>query len=199
MTTNQAILVWQLVPFLTDISVSTILLNRATLFNLQVTGSASFVHSFGSKRRPLKFFLPLLRLGLDHSPKATTFLCYQSWKASLGVRYSLDDQMSLKFNIFKAIFCYFSHLLKLTFFTIFSLESRRAQASISLECETGLTNCIILAPWILAAGVLKRKKRMWNSRRKIYDKWIKGWKFLNTSVIAYNSIEYKASIQRGKF
>ena len=107
------------------------------------------------KKAP-KVFLPLLRLGLDHSPKATTFLCYQSWKASLGVRYSLDDQMSLKFNIFKAIFCYFSHLLKLTFFTIFSLESRRAQASISLECETGLTNCIILAPWILTAGVLKR-------------------------------------------
>ena len=103
------------------------------------------------------------------------FLCHQSSKASPGVRYSLDDQMSLKFNMFKAIFCFFWHLLNLTFFTIFSLESRRAQASISLECETGLTNCIILAPWILAAGVLKRKKRMWNSRRKIYDKWIKGW------------------------
>ena len=143
--------------------------------------------------------MPLLRLVLDQSPNTTMFFCYQSSKASPGVRYSLDDQMSLKFNMFKAIFCFFWHLLNLTFFTIFSLESRGAQASISLECETGRTICIILAPRILAAGVLKRKKRMWKSRRKIYDKWIKGWKFLNTSVIAYNSIEYKASIQRGKF
>ena len=42
---------------------------------------------------------------------------------------------------------------------MFSFESRRAQASISLDCETGLTSCIILTRWVFTAGVLKRKKK----------------------------------------
>ena len=48
---------------------------------------------------------------------------------------------------------------------MFSFESRRARASISLDCETGLTSCIILTRWVFTARVLKRKKK----KRKIKE------------------------------
>ena len=48
---------------------------------------------------------------------------------------------------------------------MFSFESRGARASISLDCETGLTSCIILTRWVFTAGVLKRKKK----KRKIKE------------------------------
>ena len=40
---------------------------------------------------------------------------------------------------------------------MFSFESRRAHALIPLDCETGLTSCIILTREVFTAGVLKRK------------------------------------------
>ena len=46
---------------------------------------------------------------------------------------------------------------------MFSFESRRARASISLDCETGLTSCIILTRKVFTAGVLKRKEKKWTN------------------------------------
>ena len=57
--------------------------------------------------------------------------------------------------------------LKLTFFAIFSLESRRAQASISFDCETRLTSCVILAELIFAAGVLNQKRKIFKSKQEL--------------------------------
>ena len=57
--------------------------------------------------------------------------------------------------------------LKLTFFAIFSLESRRARASISFDCETRLTSCVILAELIFAAGVLNQKWKIFKSKQKL--------------------------------
>ena len=57
--------------------------------------------------------------------------------------------------------------LKLTFFAIFSLESRRARASISFDCETRLTSCVILAELIFAAGVLNQKRKIFKSKQKL--------------------------------
>ena len=51
---------------------------------------------------------------------------------------------------------------------MFSFESRRAQASISLNCETGPTSCITLTRKVFTAGGLNRKrKKKWKKRRKI--------------------------------
>ena len=60
--------------------------------------------------------------------------------------------------------------LKLTFFAIFSLESRRARASISFDCETRLTSCVILAELIFAAGVLNQKWKIFKSKQKLTRK-----------------------------
>ena len=46
---------------------------------------------------------------------------------------------------------------------MFSFEFRRAHALISLDCETGLTSCIILTRKVFTAGVLKRKKKKWTN------------------------------------
>ena len=46
---------------------------------------------------------------------------------------------------------------KLPFFTKFSLESKRAQASISLKFKPILASCVILAHGIVTAGVMKDK------------------------------------------
>ena len=45
-----------------------------------------------------------------------------------------------------------------TRFTTFSPESRRTQASISLECKSKLTSCVILAVGTLITSVLREKK-----------------------------------------
>ena len=45
-----------------------------------------------------------------------------------------------------------------TRFKTFSPESRRTQASISLECRSRLTSCVILAVGTLITSVLKEKK-----------------------------------------
>ena len=45
-----------------------------------------------------------------------------------------------------------------TLFTIFSLESMRTQASISLACKSRLASCVILALGILITSILKEKQ-----------------------------------------
>ena len=64
------------------------------------------------------------------------------------------------------------------FFAMFSFESRRAQASISLDCETGLTSCIIVTRWVFTAGVLKSKK-------KIKKYWCIEWLNERTEVLVH--------------
>ena len=44
-----------------------------------------------------------------------------------------------------------------TLFTIFSFESRRTQAPISLECKSRLASCVIFAVGALVTSVLKKK------------------------------------------
>ena len=55
-----------------------------------------------------------------------------------------------------------------TRFTTFSLESRRTQASISLECKSRLASCVILAVGTLVTSALKEKGKIrWNNEKKM--------------------------------
>ena len=54
-----------------------------------------------------------------------------------------------------------------TLFTIFFFESRRTQASISLECKSRLASCVIFAVGTLVTSVLKKKKNEDERRNEI--------------------------------
>ena len=174
MTTNQAILVWQLVPFLTDISVSTILLNRATLFNLQVTGSASFVHSFGSKRRPLKFFA-IVTSRFRSLPKSHYVSLLPVVKGQPGSKI-----LTRRPNVSKIQHIQGNILLFLASFetNLFHNFPPRIQEGTSIDIPWMWNRTHKLHYFGTVNSCRRRsekvEKRKWNSRRKIYDKWIKG-------------------------
>ena len=76
---------------------------------------------------------------------------------------------------------------------MFSFESRRAQASISLDCETGLTSCIILTRKVFTADVLERKKKKIIQEERwiswMIDRGMKQRKFWHISVVFHNSLK----------
>ena len=56
------------------------------------------------------------------------------------------------------IFCHILYYSKPTLFARFSLESKRTQASIYLQCKSRLSSCVILSHGIVTTNVLKEKK-----------------------------------------
>ena len=77
-----------------------------------------------------------------------------------------------------------------TYFTTFSLESRRTQASISLGCKSRVTSCVILAVGILVTSVLKEKKKLkkerWRDKYRIVNnEWSNKRKFALTFIIVF--------------
>ena len=81
-------------------------------------------------------------------------LSYRHWKSEKNLSYTSFQVLTKTF----------------TRFTTFSLESRRTQAPISLECKSRLASCVILTMGTLVTSVLKEKKKTkWNNQRKMGD------------------------------
>ena len=79
-------------------------------------------------------------------------LSYQHWKSEKNLSYTSFQVLTKTY----------------TRFTTFSLESRRTQASISLECKSRLASCVILAVGTLVTSALKEKGKIkWNYEKKM--------------------------------
>ena len=79
-------------------------------------------------------------------------LSYQHWKSEKNLSYTSFQVLTKTY----------------TRFTTFSLESRRTQASISLECKSRLASCVILAVGTLVTSALKEKGKIrWNNEKKM--------------------------------
>ena len=72
-------------------------------------------------------------------------LSYQHWKSDKNLPYTSFQVLTKTYNY--------------TRFATFSLESRRTQASISLECKSRLASCVIFAVGTLVTSVLKKKEK----------------------------------------
>ena len=83
-----------------------------------------------------------------------------------------------------------------TLFTIFSFESRRTQASVSLECKSRLASRVIFAVGTLVTSVLKKKKNEDERRNEIPNDQIHENLHKHQLLLLYYS---KATISKNRF